>query len=470
MRLSYKIPPWVHQLKAIDKAKDMPHFALFFEQGCGKTGALINLLRYKYGIHHGILKTLILCPPIVVRNWVHEITLHSTIPDSKITALEGSQKLRLQTFKDSKNSIFITNYESLLMEELYDSFKEFGFKVLVCDESHKLKNLKSKRTKRAIKLSKETSYRYILSGTPIINSPEDIFSQYLFMDQGATFGKSYPQFREEYFEDLNARMPTHVYFPKWVPQEGAFARLNDKIQSSSFRTTKAECLDLPPLVRQKVFVELSAQQRRIYDTLEREFVAELSKGYVVADLEITKALRLQQIVTGYVTNDQKEEVTFQDNPRLTALQELLNTIPQTSKIIIWSVFRQNVRQLSEFLRREKILFLEAHGAIDTITKQENCKRFNTDDAVRVLLGHPRSAGIGINLTSASYSIFYSRSFSLEDDLQAESRNHRAGSEIHDKITRIDIVTPHTIDEVIVNALEKKLNISEAIINHLKRRG
>ena len=95
------------------------------------------------------------------------------------------------------------------------------------------------------------------------------------------------------------------------------------------------------------------------------------------------------------------------------------------------------------------------------------ERLNNDPSCRVLIGHTGSGGIGINLIAASYSIFYSRSFSLEYDIQAEARNYRGGSEKHTKVTRIDLVTPNTIDEEVVKALASKKKIGYQVLKKME---
>jgi len=83
--------------------------------------------------------------------------------------------------------------------------------------------------------------------------------------------------------------------------------------------------------------------------------------------------------------------------------------------------------------------------------------------VRALIAHPKAGGVGVNLTAAAFSIHYTRNYNLVDDLQAEARNYRGGSEIHNRITRIDIVSPGTIDESIVEALREKKSVQDFIL-------
>ena len=100
-------------------------------------------------------------------------------------------------------------------------------------------------------------------------------------------------------------------------------------------------------------------------------------------------------------------------------------------------------------------------------KREAMDRFNNDENIRVIIANRRAGGIGINLIAADYSIVYSRNFSLEEELQSEARNYRGGSQIHKRIVKIDLCANDTIDERVVEALSKKQNISDTIIDFAK---
>jgi SNF2 family DNA or RNA helicase len=101
-------------------------------------------------------------------------------------------------------------------------------------------------------------------------------------------------------------------------------------------------------------------------------------------------------------------------------------------------------------------------------KNDNMEAFRTDNDVRVIIANQSAGGTGVNLVEASYSIYYSRGFGLEAELQSEARNHRAGSEIHEKITRIDLIARETIDELVSEALSTKQNVAEYILNFKER--
>jgi SNF2 family DNA or RNA helicase len=130
---------------------------------------------------------------------------------------------------------------------------------------------------------------------------------------------------------------------------------------------------------------------------------------------------------------------------------------------VWAVFKENYAAIRQVCNDLELQFVEVHGDVSAKAKQDAVKRFDSDPACRVLVGHPGSGGIGVNLVAASYSIFYSRGFSLEFDLQAEARNFRGGSERHETIVRIDLVAPGTIDEQVMQALAAKQAVGETLV-------
>jgi SNF2 family DNA or RNA helicase len=469
--MHYKIQPWKHQLDAIERFKSLPYGALFFEQGCGKSLTLVSILRHKYEAQGFVVPTLVLCPAIVVENWRREWLMHSDLKDYQVVTLTGTGAERLEQFRlvaVDPHKVVITNYEALLMKGLHEVLKKWA-KALILDESHKCKDITAKRTKLVHEISKNCAYRFIGSGTPVVNSLFDIYSQFLIMDQGKTFGEKFQHFKHKYFDDVNKNRPRHCYFPEWRPKPGAVREINANIYQSAVRVKKSECLDLPPLVRQVVDFELEDHQGRFYRAMETDAVAYFKDDVVSADLAIKKALRLQQITSGFVTDDTGATQIFEKNPRTRVLREVIEGIPPAAKIIIWAVFKQNYHDIRATLEAMEIPYTELHGEVDAGDRQTNVDSFNRPNGgPRVLIGHPGSGGIGVNLTAASYAIFYTRGFSLENDLQAEARNHRGGSEIHKCITRIDIVARHTIDEVVMCALRDKLDVSEAVLNHMRK--
>ncbi len=466
---------WAHQKQAVKKARDYPYFGLLFEPGVGKTSTTITILREKYAQSKQVIPTLILCPPVVIGNWKKEFSIWSKIPASRIYPLVGSQKERIEILKTApRDSIFITNYESLNMDKLFlELCRVVKDGVLVLDESHKVKSVTAKRTKKAIELADLATYRYILTGTPILNSLMDVFSQFRVLDRGQRFGKNFFTFRARYFTDKNKFMPRDRHFPDWVPLPNAANEIKELMDPISMYVEKESCLSLPPFVRKTVEVEMSKEQVRLYEEMKRDLVATFkmddgSHKYSVAELALTKALRLQQIVSGHVRVEEDEgevrTLKIKDNPRKKALKELLEDLAPYHKVLVWAVFRDNFDDIREVCEELELGYEEIHG--DVKDKDKAAENFRSKESVRVMIGHPGSGGIGLNLVEASYMIYYSRNFSLEMDIQSEARAYRGGSERHASITRIDLVTPGTIDELVLKALEAKTAISNSVLKEM----
>jgi SNF2 family DNA or RNA helicase len=216
---------------------------------------------------------------------------------------------------------------------------------------------------------------------------------------------------------------------------------------------------------------MSPEQLRMYKEMREDFVATINDDFCAADLAITKALRLQQIVSGHIPvenmDKNKRVERFEKNPRADALEELLLDLTPKHKIIVWAVFAEDYNVIEDVLNRNKIDFVSLTGKTKENDRQKFVDRFNTDPKCRVLYGHPDAGGIGVNLIASSVSIYYSRNFRLDFNLQSEARNFRGGSEIHEVITRIDIVCAGTIDELVLQALERKEKMGLNILRSMK---
>ena len=474
--MKYKREPWAHQKEAIENrviANDLNDFGLFFEVGTGKTGTAINIMRHWFTKHQSLLRTLIFSPPITLENWKQEFEINSEVSADKVIVLFGPGQQRLKEFKkhayNSKGEpvpcIFITNYEALLMKDLYEEFKKWAPHVLVGDELHKIKDHTSRRAKLIFPLVDGSYYRLGLTGTPILNSYMDLFSQFRFIDKGETFGKNFFAFRAKFFYDKNQGMPRGSYFPDWRPRPNIAPELEKLISKKSMTVKKRDCLTLPPVVKVTLSAGMDKEQARMYESMKKDFIAYVSDEKVaVASLALTKALRLQQIVSGFIKLDDDTIHRFEDCPREKQLEELLSEVCPKNKVLIWAVFHENYHTIRKVCDKLKLKYVEVTGETKgKYGKQEAVDEFKNNPDVSVFIGHPLSAGIGINLVEAPIAIFYSRNFSLEQYIQASGRNDRGGNEMHEKITQYDLVTTGTIDVDVQESLANKQAISDSVI-------
>lgn len=496
--MEFKIQPWAHQRDAIRKAAQLPDFALFFEPGTGKTLTAINIIRKKCNIQKSQLKCLVFCPPIVINNWKEEWLKNSNLKPDTVTGLYGAGKARNKLFFEKAigqpgiSQVFITNYETLNMPGMLELFQDWAPNHVIFDEAHRLKDYKSKRSIQAERLvnhkmrleaskypNKLVGPRpnvYILTGSPVLNSPMDLFWPYRILDGGETFGMKFFAFRGKYFVDKNAGMNRQNYFPNWVLRQGALEEISEAIKHNSMRVLKKDCLDLPPLLEKTIEVPMNPKQAKVYEQMRKDFIAFFDgktqkETTAVATLAITKGLRLMQIASGFVKDVEGNEQDLVNKPgewtsKQDALYELVTELAPHHKIIIWAVWSRNYVHIRQVLEKAGLKWLEANGEQGPGKNMANAKEFESDPSIRVFLGHPESSGEGINLVSASYSIVYSRTFSLRQEIQAEARNYRGGSEIHEKITRINLVTENTVEKEITKRLANKEAISELVLRQI----
>lgn len=458
-----QIKLYKHQEDFLKIVKDHNCYLLAAEMGTGKTPVMIQHMRYLY--NNGLLRrpSLIICPNIVTENWYREIgDFASKQMHDATVVLKGSKSQRLKLLNNSKKCIFIINYEGLRV--IGAELIKFGFGLVICDEIHCIKSPKALQSKIAIEISKTAEYRYGMSGTPILNTMLDLFNIFLFLDHGALLGRNFFGFRARFFEDKNAIFKSKEwYFPHWEPKASTVNDLQSLIANKTFRVLKKDCLDLPDKVYEQVYVELTEEQKAHYENIKKELITEYSEGVVVAANALTKIQRLSQITSGLLFST-TGDVSNINSAKLSALHALLTDQLVGEKVIIWGVYRRELERIQEMCISLKLNPVLIYGGVNN--KDELIQRFQTDDSCKVLIGQV-GTGVGFTATAAKYAIYYTNNYSMKDRLQSEDRCHRVGSEIHDKITYIDIIATGTIDEVVLGALKNKKDMASAILDSLK---
>lgn len=479
--MSFKLKPYNHQIDAVLRSDTQKDMALLWEMGTGKTGGMINILRRIFNNKRRMMRTLIVTPLVTVHNWKNEFGIHSNIAETDVVAVVSKgKKERIIHLTGSLSKggvlsipkIVIINYDALRTKEIFDILYEWRPEILVCDESHYLKNPSAAISKIMVKFADAAQRRFIMTGSPILNNVKDIYWQYRILDGGETFGKSLQVFMSKFTIDKNAGFRgKQGYFPLYVPNPATYSELNKLIYKKATRILKSECLDLPPLITKYEYVELSEQQLKHYKEMKRDFITFVeganTKDAMTANIAAVKALRLMQIASGYLSTD-NGEFPIGDNPKIERTGELLADLVPNNKVIIWCCFKNNYIVLSELCKKMKIPYVLLTGEQSLDQKNASVQAFQKDPNVRVIIANRRAGGIGINLTAASYSIVFSRNFSLGEELQSESRNHRGGSEIHEQIVKIELCAKDTIEEAVIEALNNKQDVSKKIIDLVKQ--
>lgn len=448
---------------------------------CGKTGTAILNYRNWCRKEGRLLRCLIVAPSVVLHNWKDEFKLFSLIDQDKIIALtRGTGKTKADTIYDNvipviDGMIVNVNYEALLSEDLFRAIETWNPEVIIFDEVHYVKNATAKRSKLCTRLAEKALYRLGLTGTPILRNSLDMYGIFRTVDIGKTFGTNLYIFQNKYLIDRNARNP-NIKFPSWVDNPVNYKELNEKIYAKSLRKLKSECLDLPDLIKIIRHVEWGKKQKKAYDDLKKDFLAFVEArslsgepASVTANLAITKALRMLQVASGFVMTDDGVVHEFDEIPRLDLVEELLTeiVIEGGNKCILWCSYKHNYKMLQKICEKLKINYCFITGEQNTTEKRKSELAFQNDPNMKVIIANRGAGGVGINLTAASYSIVYSRNFSLAEELQSEARNHRGGSERHEKIIKIDLVIKDSIEESQIKALASKNQISTDILDMVK---
>lgn len=469
--------PYAHQREAVAFAEGKPNVLLFWEMGTGKTGGAILLARSKYADNNRVLRTLVVTPPVTITNWKNEFKLWSKLDNSQVHAMvqnTGAKKAEYvynRVIPQSNGAVVITNYEALLTEQFFLAIERWQPELIIFDEVHYVKSAKSKRSKLCQRLVTKSLNNISLTGTPILKDVRDVYGIFRTADNGQTFGKNEQLFAFRYLVDENASWSgKQGYFPKWKNNPATFEELNAKIYTKSLRKLKSECLDLPPLVKIRRDVAMGPEQATAYKRMEKDFMLfiEQTDSTVTANLAVVKALRLLQICTGFVGTDLGEDFVFEKNPRLDICEEYLEELTPEHKVIVWCSFKQNYRMVEKVCKKLEVDYVLLTGEQNSREKGEAVERFQTDPKCRVIIANRASGGVGVNLTAASYSIVYSRNFSLAEELQSEARNHRGGSEIHDQIVKIDLCSIDTIEEGVLDSLMNKQEGAEAVLDRVRR--
>lgn len=468
MTYNHKITPYKHQSDAFESSWKEEQFALLMEMGTGKTKVAIDTIG-RLALNGLIRGALVLAPKGVYMNWVRkEIPEHLT-PDleksTRVTAWKGgksvAQKKEIDRMmgSDLPLDILVMNIEALSSGDrafdLADDFLRSRNCIMVVDESTTIKNHSANRTKAVLALGKRARYRRIMTGMPVTRSPLDIFSQFDFLRPGLLGFTSYWAFRARY-----AIVETKHFGQRSIKVVTGYqneADLQSRILPHSFRVLKEDCLDLPPKVYQLRSVEMTSEQKRIYQSVLENATAQLSeKDHVTATEVITQLLRLHQIVCGHVVDENGVTHDLPEN-RTAALREIIAEL--TGQAIIWCSYRHNIPNVIKALE-EYGGSVQYHGGVSDSDRGEAIRKFQSGEA-RFFVGTPHTGGHGLTLTNASAVIYYSNTHNLELRAQSEDRAHRIGQKAV-SVSYTDLVCEGTVDEKILQSLRNKIDIATAV--------
>ena len=468
MNYKFKTKPYAHQITALEKSWNKETYAYFMEMGTGKTKVLIDNMSMLYD-KGKIDGALIIAPKGVVGTWyTNELPTHLPNHIENVTVLwqaniTKTQQEKLDTLFKIEESlhILIMNVEAFSTEKgkkFADKFLRSHKTLMAIDESTTIKNPKAGRTKNILNLAHDAKYRRIMTGSPVTKNPLDLFTQCYFLDPFHLEHESYYSFRTRY-----AIMKTANISGRQIQLVSGFknlGELSDKLKSFAYRVLKEDCLDLPDKIFIKRQITLSPDQRKLYDQMRKKALAILEGKVSSTKNSLTQLMRLQQITCGHFTDDTGSVQPIENN-RVNELMDVLEDVE--GKAIIWAHYQYDINAIIKAVVKKygPGSVVDYYGLTPKNERQDNITKFQGDPKCRFFIGTPSTGGYGITLTAANTVIYYSNGYDLEKRLQSEDRAHRMGQK--KPVTYVDINAEDTVDEKIVKALRKKINIASQVL-------
>ncbi len=468
MNYKFKTKPYAHQMTALKKSWNKENFAYFMEMGTGKTKVLIDNLAMLYD-KGKVDGALIIAPKGVINTWYEqEIPTHLPQHIENVTVLwqpninkKYEEKLKTLFEVETALHILIMNVEALSTDKGVKYASKFlnSHKTLMAvDESTTIKNPSAKRTKNIIGLGKIAKYKRIMTGSPITKNPLDLYSQCEFLNPWLLDFTSYYAFRNRYAEMKT--MHAHGRSIQIVDKFKNLSELSETVKTFSDRVLKEDCLDLPDKIYMKRNIKLSPDQFKLYKQMKDQAIAMLNGKVTSTMTVLTQLMRLHQITCGHFTADDGSTQAIANN-RIGELMDVLEEIE--GKAIIWAHYQYDIVNIIKNVVKKygEGSIVDYYGLTPQEDRQPNIKKFQSDPKCRFMVGTPSTGGYGITLTAANTVIYYSNGYDLEKRLQSEDRAHRIGQ--RKPVTYVDLICNDTVDEKIVKALRKKINIASEVL-------
>lgn len=515
----FKYPPYPHQRIALAFCLYLPCVALFSDKGTGKTYTSLTVTDVRHQLGK-VDKTLIVAPattlwttwydeckkftdldPIIahksmgkyqwdcplcdgeyysvsdshakkhykVLNWYDlnnpDWTRKDTDADRLRSLVDVPKEIEwnnLGTIEEKLNSdfdIYIASYGTVRAHP--EKFAEAGFDQVILDESTEIKTAGGETTKAVHKLGHQAKYRIAMTGTPMGNKIQDVWSQMYFVDQ--SLGPNVGDFRSRYLH-----RPAPVEYPDfWVPKhDGVPGKIIGRIDDRCLRLSK-DVLDLPD--RHVHVVEsdpMEGDQRKHYKTMHEDGYVYKDGLEIVAFNPLAATQKLQQITSGFINQSfpekDRESIPHLIDPyppKMRTICDLVDNID--GKAIIWYQFKAELTLLKFHLQYYCDDFAELHGGVNGRAVDRNIREFRNNPGCRFMLAHPKSAQFGHTWNVANDTIYYSYGYELLEYTQSRDRNHRLGQE--DEVNEHIIVGSPCDREIYEHIVERK-SLSDSFSN------
>ena len=445
-KVEAKLKAFPYQFEAFESIQNKEYSAIFHEQGLGKSKIAIDLMLF--WLEKKLIDTvLFIVKKGLVNNWLQEFNNHSYIKPKIL----GSDKPSNFYVFNSPSRVLLTHYEVMKSEQnRFKIFLKTREVAAILDESTKIKNPDSSITKVMLELAPLFKKRVIMTGTPIANRPYDIWSQIWFLDQGKNLGNDFIKFKNE----LNFNIALTNDQEKREMFEHELENIFSRIKNFTVRETKRSgIIKLPEKTIHTVVCEWEQEQYNLYRQVQKETRAIVVKDGLPTEDNAEEVLKRMLRLVQIASNPKLIDESYNKTPgKFNDLEQIISgVIHKNEKCIIWTSFIQNVNWLSnEF---ENYGCCKIHGGLDMSSRHRAAKNFINDESKRILIATPGSAKEGLTLTVANHVVFYDRTFSLDDYLQAQDRIHRISQTRECHV--YNLIMKDSIDEWVDILLENK---------------
>jgi len=430
--------------------------------GSGKTIGAIALAK-----RTDVKRMLVVCPKYVIPVWEKEFNKFAP-GEFRILLLEkGTVKKKVETmtkFLDKwkrEKCVVVIGYESSWRPGLGENRKngkiidkgalrEIAWDLCIVDEAHKICSDGSSVSKFFSRLKTSCKRRVALTGTPLTNSCLSAFGIFRFLDPDI-FGTSYFRFKNHYalYGGFN-----NYQILRYLNQE----EFNEKFFKITHQVCVDDIVELPDVVHNYIECDIEPATMTLYNEFKDDCCISVNGSDFSADNILVKTLRLAQIASGVVTDDDGNDHVL-DNTKVNVTIDIIEGLASSEPVIVFTRFTPELKRLRKSL---EALHYTVSQLGDGVNELKNWQ----DGETRVLIVNIRSGGAGIDLTRSRYCIYLSTGYSHVDYTQSLARTRRPGADLSKKIFYYHIIANNTIDVAISRALGSKANVIDAVLGHL----
>ncbi len=446
-----KYIPHNYQKYATNKILELPKVGLLLDMGLGKTVSTLTAIDILMFDYFETSKVLVIAPKRVAEDtWSREVEKWDHLKHLRISKVLGTQKERMEALK-AEADIYIINRDNV--KWLVDLFgPKWPFDTVVIDELSSFKSNKSQRFKALKKVTPLMQRVIGLTGTPTPNGYLDLWPQLYLLDRGERLGKTLTGYRERYFSP--GRRNAYTVFT-WDLKPGADEIIQKKISDICISMRAEDYLELPERINNNVYIKMDVKAQALYDQLEKELVLQVDQEQITALTAAALTQKLLQMANGAVYDAVNKPVHIHDG-KLEALEEILEF--NQEPVLVFYNFKHDYSRLIERFNDLKPRILET---------SQDIKDWN-EGRIRLLLAHPASVGHGLNIQAGGHIIvWFGLTWSLELYQQANARLDRQGQTKN--VIVHHLITEGTVDEDVMEALERKDLGQEAFMEAVKAR-